>query len=437
MEANKLFEALIRWNYWSDKPLPELRDRIIMQTIHNYIDDKLPIILSGVRRSGKSSIFLLIISELLSRGVDPKQILFLNFEEPQFSTLLSPTFIDDLVTLYKQRINPNKKIYFFLDEIQNVPEWQRWVRREADLKDHKVFATGSSAKLLSSEISTLLTGRYIQFNVHPLSLREILNWNSISYTNDLERTENKSLIINKLFEYLQWGGFPEIILSENEERKKRILSQYFSDILYRDIVYRHQIRDVKLLEGIAHYCITNISSLHSFNRISNIFHTPIDNVRRYFSFLEEAFLITSATKFSFKLSEQKRSPKKVFTVDNGLRNQYGFRFSSDAGKLAENTVAMQLLRSIPDLFYLSNGGECDFIIRRNKQFIPIQVTMDNLETDQTRNREIKGLINAMNYLNVQTGLLITNDIEKTESIDKLRINYIPLWKFLLQHSVYI
>ena len=434
MEQDRIFETLVRWNYWGKKPLPSLKDRMLLQTIHNFIDDKLPIILSGVRRSGKSSIFLLLISELQKRGVDTKQIFILNFEEPQFSTSLSPTFIDDLVMLYKRRINPDKKIYYFLDEIQNVPEWQRWVRREADLKDHKVFITGSSAKLLSSEISTLITGRYIQFTVFPLSFMEILNWNSISHSNELEKTENKSLIINKLFHYLQWGGFPEIVLSESDERKKRILSQYFSDILYRDIVYRHQIRDVKLLEGIAHYCITYISSLHSFNRISNIFDTSIDNVRRYFSFLQEAFLIYNANKFSFKLSEQKRSPKKIFTIDSGIRNQYGFRFSRDSGKLAENAVALKLLYDIPDLFYFTNGGECDFVIQSDKQFIPIQVTMDNLNEEKIRSREIKGLLNAANHLKSSTGLIITDDYEQIEMIDNLRIKFIPLWKFLLQKS---
>lgn len=432
MDKDNLFASLVRWNYWGDKPLPELKDREILRTIMKYEPDPLPVIITGVRRSGKSSLFSLIIQELFKSGINRNQILFLNFEEPQFSMDLSPLFLDELVALYRERVNPDKKIYFFLDEIQNLPDWQRWVRREADLKEHKVFVTGSSAKLLSGEIATLLTGRYITFQVFPLSFREILSWNNIQHSTEIEYTENRALIRNKLNEYFQWGGYPEVVLVESEERRKKILSQYLTDILYRDIVYRHQIRDVRLLEAIAHFYITNISSLHSYNRIRNLYNTSIDNIRRYSAFLEESFLVFFLKKFSFKLSNQQKTNRKVYAVDVGLRNQYGFRFSEDFGKLAENVVALTALRRADQVFYHTNQGECDFIIQQEQKFKPIQVCMDDLREEHIRSREMKGIISALRYLREHQGIILTDNHEGQEKIENLTISFVPLWKFLVE-----
>ena len=152
MDKNLLFEILVRWNSWGHKPSTRLHARELLPQIVQYLDEPSPIVLTGVRRSGKSSLLALLMQHLLELGVSPTQLLLINFEEPLFSSDLSIKFLEQLIALYREKVNPDKKIYFFLDEIQNLPNWEKWVRREADLKEHKIFLTGSSAKLLSSEI---------------------------------------------------------------------------------------------------------------------------------------------------------------------------------------------------------------------------------------------------------------------------------------------
>ncbi|MCI0495336.1 ATP-binding protein [candidate division KSB1 bacterium] len=432
MEKEKLFETLVRWNYWGKRSFENFRPRHVLDNILPYIDEPFPVVLIGIRRSGKSSLLSLTMRRLIDRGVSPEQLLLINFEEPLFSSHLSIEFLEQLIAVYREKINPDKKIFFFLDEIQNFPDWEKWVRREADLKEHKIFLTGSSARLLSSEISSLLTGRHYSFMVTPLSFREFLEWQNIPNDSEIEIIENTSLIRNSFVEYLKWGGFPETILLDSDEKKHKILHQYFDDILFRDIVLRYQIRDVKLLQTIAEYYMTNLSSLHSFNRIKNIFTTSLDNVRRYSTFLEESQLIFFLNKFSFKLSEQQRSSRKGYVSDTGIRNAISFTFTQDIGKLVENCVANQLKFSAADLFYFGNGSECDFIVKQSGKFFPIQITYSNLSDTKLRNREYQGLISAMKYMNQTTGLLLTDDQEKEERIENFCIQIKPVWKFLLK-----
>lgn len=434
MDHNTLFESLVRWNFWGERKFPELRERDLMREIISYVADPFPLVLTGIRRSGKSSLFYLIMKHLLKQEIDRSQLLLINFEEPLFGTHLSIPFLEELIALYRERINPNKKIYFFLDEIQNLPDWQKWVRREADLKEHKIFLTGSSAKLLSGEIATLLTGRYYAFSVFPLSFKEILTWQNIGHKSDIERIENKAIIRKTFLEHLQWGGFPEIILTDSDEKRKKILYQYFDDILLRDVVFRHQIRDTKLLQGIAQYYLTNIASLHSFNRIRNILNTSLDNVRRYSFLLEESLMILSIPRFSFKLGNQQKSNRKIYTTDVGLRNIIGFRFTQDLGKLAENIAALNLLGNYDELYYFSNAGECDFITKKEVKFQAIQVCFDNLSEEKIKKREIRGLLQALHGLNRKQGMILTEDFELEERINGKKILFYPLWKFLIDHS---
>lgn len=429
MNKDTLFESLVRWNYWGKRPFEELQPRKLMDELVLYLNEPFPIVLIGVRRSGKSSLLSLMMKYLVDNGIAPSQLLLINFEEPIFSSQLSIEFLEQLIALYREKINPNKMIYFFLDEIQNLPNWEKWVRREADLKEHKIFLTGSSAKLLSSEIATLLTGRHYTFVLCPLSFKEVLCWKGISHKNEIEQVENKAIIRNAFLEYLQWGGFPEIVALDNVEKRNKILHQYFDDILFRDIVVRYQIRDVKLLQGVAEYYMTNLASLHSFNRIRNIFKTSLDNIRRYTAFLEESQLIFPITKFSYKLSEQQRANRKIYIADTGIRNAISFRFSQDLGKLVENVVALQLRNQYKELYYFGNGAECDFIFKRGREFIPLQVSYSDLSDETLKKRELQGLLSAMAHLKQHEGILLTDDFEHEELIENLRIQMLPVWKF--------
>jgi predicted AAA+ superfamily ATPase len=435
MNKEILFEILVRWNSWGRKSIEKLQDRTIVHHIIPYLDDAFPLALIGIRRSGKSSILSLLMRHLTeNEAISPTQLLLLNFEEPLFTPHLSIEFLEHLVSIYRERINPDKKIYFFLDEIQNLQGWEKWVRREADLKEHKIILTGSSSKLMSSEIATLLTGRHITFKIMPIDFEEFLIWQNIPFQTEIDRIENKPIIRKCFSEYLEWGGLPEINLTENKEKRNRILHQYFDDILFRDIVLRYQIRDAQLLQRLAEYYMTNLASLHSFNRIRNIFETSLDNIRRYTHFLEESQLIYLLHKFSFKLSDQQKSNRKIYVTDTGLRNSISFRFSQDTGKLYENVVANYFKNHADEMYYFANGGECDFVIKQEGKFFPVQVSASDLSDKKLFDREIQGLISAMQYLKQKEGLLLSDDLEQEIMIEENLIRIKPVWKFLLNKT---
>lgn len=434
MTKDILFEILLRWNYWGKRAPEKLQPRLLLPQIIPYIPEPFPIVLTGIRRSGKSSLFALLMRHLAENGVSPTQLLLVNFEEPLFAPHLSIEFFEELIALYREKINPDRKIYFFLDEIQNLPDWEKWVRREADLKENKIFLTGSSAKLLSSEIATLLTGRHVTFMIPPLSFKEYLSWQGLAPTSEIEQTENKARLRKSLVDYLEWGGFPQVVLSDSAEKRSKILHHYFDDILFRDIVLRHEIRDVKLLQSVAEYYMTNMATPYAFNRIRNIFDTSLDNVRRYTAFLEEAQLVHSLEKFSYKAGEREKANRKVYVADTGMRNAISFRFSQDLGRLAENVVAMHWRREGREVFYFGNGSECDFIVKQNGKFHPVQVSYSDLADEKTREREFQGLLAALKHLKQKEGLLLTDDVAGEETIENFRIRLKPAWRFLLEEG---
>jgi predicted AAA+ superfamily ATPase len=285
---------------------------------------------------------------------------------------------------------------------------------------------------MSSEIASLLTGRHYTFPVYSLSFREFLNWRNVPHSTDIEKVENKAGIRNAFFEYLEWGGFPEVVLNQSNEKREKILHQYFDDILYKDIVTRYQIRDGLLMQAVAEQYLTQMSSLCSFNRMANILKTSVENVRRYTGFLAEAQLIYLLPKFSYKASIRLTGNQKVYVADTGMRNVMTFRFSQDIGRLAENVVAQELLRrETRDLFYYGNSRECDFLAKQGNTWLPIQVCHSNLADEKTRIREKGGLLAAIEELGVSRGLLLTDDIESDEQEDNIHIQLLPVWKFLL------
>lgn len=222
-----------------------------------------------------------------------------------------------------------------------------------------------------------------------------------------------------------------MVLSDSDEKRSKILHHYFDDILFRDIVLRHEVCDVKLLQSVAEYYMTNMATQYAFNRIRNIFDTSIDNVRRYTDFLEEAQLVFSLEKFSYKTSGRQKANRKVYVADTGLRNAISFRFSQDLGRLAENVVAMHLLRQARELFYFGNGSECDFAVKQSGKFFPIQVSYSDLSDEKTKTREFQGLLAALKQLKQKEGLLLTDDVERVEQLGNSRIRLQPVWKFLL------
>ena len=340
--------------------------------------------------------------------------------------------LDRLYHIYRERINPRRFPYVFLDEIQHVPEWERWARVKTDLREAKLFVTGSAANLIGAEYSTLLTGRNLSFTVYPLSFTEFLSFKGCEEPFDpIFLARNEPLIRNLLREYLQFGGFPEVVLRETAAGKEKLLKQYFEDLLYRDIVSRYRLRDVRTLKNIAIYCMTNVSNLFSYTRLKNVLSVPLDVVRNYTGYMAETYMIREVPKHSFKINEQLRNPKKIYVMDNGLRNAVSYRFSEDLGRLAENAVYWRLIAQEGDIFYYKNRGEVDFLVRKGMQVTNlIQVSMIGEEEEPVLRRELDALADAMQDLKIDEGMIITESREGILEIPQGKIRIVPLWKWL-------
>ncbi|MBI5298771.1 MAG: ATP-binding protein [Deltaproteobacteria bacterium] len=426
-----MLPVLEKWNFWAKPNNKAGIRRQITANISKFIKNKQVISLTGIRRSGKSTIMYQIMDELVKGGEDPKNILYVNFEDPFFAKTGDLKMLDAVYQTYRENINPDRHPYLFLDEIQNIEQWERWVRTKNELGEAKIFITGSSAKLLSSEVASALTGRNINFKIWPLSFREFLIFNGLEVGEDsLAILSKKTKIRSLLKKYLKWGGFPETTMEKDDEKKEIILKQYFEDILFRDIVQRHEIRDVHRLKALAVTYLTNISSLSSYNNLKKTLGAPLDVIANYTSYLSESFLISEMPRFSFKLKEQQVSPKKVYCTDGGMRNCIAFRFMEDIAKLAENSVYNFLSMSGNEIYYHKGRQETDFVIKEGmkiSEVIQVSYTSNTLPP-----REISAIEEASQFYGLKKAVIVTDDIEKEIKTDRFGLNLVPLWKYLLK-----
>src|SRR3989338_7042093 len=424
MEIEKLNE----WNpWWEDISLLEKlkgKERPIYKLLLNSIKIKEITIITGVRRSGKSTLMYQMISNLLKTGIKPKQILFVNLEDKK----LIENSLDDIYLSYRENINADERAFIFLDEIHKKDGWESWIRKKYDLKtEDKFVISGSCSYLLKKEYSTLLTGRNITFEVFPLNFREFLLFKNIEI--DVEKIKGrvvlektKILIKKELKNYLELGGFPAV-LEKPEEYKKELLEQYFDDIIYKDIVDRFNLNSQKT-KDIALFFMTNFTSLASLRNIRNSLKISYDTVKDYLSYFKEAFLFFTLDHFSYSFKEQKTRASKVYCIDNGLRNAVSFKFSKDLGKSAENIVFIELKRREKNIYYWSGTKEVDFVIKeKDDSLTAINVSYG----DEIDEREIKALLEFKKQFSKTKKLIIlTKDLEKNEK----NISFIPLCKWL-------
>jgi len=320
----------------------------------------------GVRRSGKSFI-LRQIAKKLSEEFGEKNILYVNFEEVRIPKNLSTLL--EIYDAYREIVRPDRKP-FLLDEVQEIKGWERFVRSFHEKNEGRIIVTGSSAKLVGEEFATLLSGRDVAIEVFPLNFPEFLEFRGIKINLSALWSERKRLL-SELRIYLKWGGFPEIVLEENERMKINILKRYFETILVKDVERRFRIREISKIEFLASFYITNISSLISYAKISRLLHIPVKTVERFSKHLSTSRMIFFIPRFSFKIKEKELSPRKVYSIDLGLANILGFRLIENIGKYMENLVAINLISRfrppLSNIFYFkdSQQHEVDFIIKEN------------------------------------------------------------------------
>lgn len=384
----------------------------------------------GPRRTGKSCYLFSTIKELVNGGIPKERIIYVNFEDDRLLPLGSKELnllIEAYFELYPE--NKNNRVFIFFDEIQNIPGWEVFVRRIYDKENFRIFITGSSSKLLSMEIATALRGRTISYPLYPLNFREFLKFKSIEVKKDFEYTNERFKIKKLLNEYLEDGGFPEIVLEPEISVRRKIFGEYFDLLVYRDLLDRFSLENSLFLRELLKFLFTNTGALLSvnsyYNSVKQALRISRETIMNYLGCVSETRYFFFLPVFSYSLKAQQVNPKKIICLDNGLRNSVSLRFSPDTGKLAENLVGINLLMRGGDLFYWKGKKEVDFVLKENSGITAINVSFSNV----IDKRETDALMEFKScFKNVSDLVLITKDIQKKEN----GIRFIPLWMWLLQ-----
>jgi len=370
--------------------------------------DSFALIITGVRRCGKSTLLHQLIR-------NQKKAYYLNLEDPRLNGF-------DLNDLNKIEVIM-EEMYgvggtYFLDEIQNVPEWEKFIRYLID-KKKKVILTGSNASLLSKELGTKLTGRHLKYELFPFSFKEFLNLKKLSPS------------LSSFKEYLFQGGFPEFLKKNNPA----ILHRLLSDIVIKDIAVRFNIKNTAILEKIAVFLISHVGKEFSYNSIKRTFNVKsVQSVIDYISFFEDAYLIFSVPYFSYSIKQQQVNPRKIYSIDNGFSSNNSSSFSKDNGKMLENLVFLALRKNYKNIFYFQEKNECDFVIKEKDKIIQaIQVCFDLNE--QTKDREINGLVEALKKFNLDKGLILTFEQDDEFKLEGKTVKVLPVWKWFVEKNI--
>ena len=417
-DKNDLINTLSDWNFWDREQktgVPRLE--YVLKILKSLEQGQITIV-TGVRRSGKSYLLRQTAAKLMEQGVPKINILLANFEDPRFLEK-NTALLEKIFAVYKETFNPEGEIYLFLDEVQEVFEWEKWVQMTHELGKAKVVVTGSNSKLLSAELATLLTGRHQDITVYPLSFTEYLDFNP---------EESPTKLLN----YLETGGFPDIVLGKGD---KTTLLTYFEDIISEDLVHRFKIRQSEGLNSLARFYLSNPACQVSFGKVGRSLNLSTDSVIKFSGYLRTAFLNYFVNRFSWKVKEQEKSFKKVYCVDTGLAGTVGFFPEKNLGFLAENLVFLELKRrgaKDGEIFYWkgTDEKEVDFILKKENKLEAVQVCWD-LSRPQTKEREVKSLLAAMGELNLDQGLILTGGETNQENFSGKTIEFISLAEWLL------
>lgn len=374
-----------------------LRDRL--QTLPKLQSHAL--IVSGIRRCGKSTLLFQLLEEQYPDAF------FLNFEDPRLYGFEPNDFsrLDSLIDSFETKV-------LFFDELQIIDGWERFVRQKLD-QNFQVIITGSNAALLSGELGTKLTGRHISIELFPFSFHEFCTFKKVDPTP------------KAVEQYLLTGGFPEYV----KRADSRILHTLFEDILLRDIAVRYGVRDIKSLQKVALYLISNIGKPVTANRMKSLFEvSATSTMMEYFSHLEMAYLFFFIPKFSYSIRKQLINPRKVYAIDTGLICENSTSFSKDRGRKFENLVFLHLRQNFKEIYYFNEKGECDFVVFEKGNFreaiqVCMQLTPDNLE------RELNGLFEALEFFNQTHGTLVTWNEKDTYEKNGKKISIVPAHEF--------
>ena len=381
------------------------------------------LIISGIRRCGKS----VLMQQMRDRLVEKD--FFFNFDDERLANFKLDDF-QKLQECFVELFGEQHTYYF--DEIQNIEGWERFVRRLYNA-GNKIIITGSNARMLSRELGTHLTGRYIQVEIYPFSFQEYLAMNEIPVNaKTLYTTTGRATMVKSFVKYMECGGFPKFL----QDGSVSYLTSLYESIIYRDILTRNGLTNEKEMLEMMFYLASNATkrvTYSSLGKVVGIQHP--DTIKNYLEYIQQTYLISQLFRYDPSVKKQMMSPKKIYFVDNAIIKRIGFNATENNGVFLENLVFIELKRRGWDVYYYADKKECDFIVRKGLHISDAyQVTL-KMDSPQTREREIAGVREAMQAYSLSKGYILTFEGKETINFDDGTIvEVIPVWEWILQYK---
>ncbi len=399
--------------------------RNVLDRYKKYLPSKQIKIITGPRRAGKSTVCYQLLKN--------KNFAYINFDDENLISLQKEDFNRVLKAFYELYKNVQ---FIFLDEIQNIEGWELFVNR-LKRKNFNMVITGSNSKLLSKELASHLTGRHFSLELFPFSFREFLYFHNVSFKKEDVTSQEESLLKTELQKYMTRGGISE---SYREPEPQKYLQSLYSSIIGKDIIMRYHIKYIKAIRELSLYLLSNFSCRITFNKLKNIFSLrSVHTAQNYISYLEESYVVFLIEKFSYKLKERVSAPRKVYVYDTGLACAVASRITEDFGRLYENIVAIELMRrksvrSDLEIYYWQDysGREIDFVVKKGLNITELIQVCYDIDTYDTRIRELRSFIKAGKELTCDRFIVLTQEKTGKEKFEDKTIEYIPLWKWLLE-----
>lgn len=402
------------------------------------VDSEQMITVCGVRRCGKSSMMKLVANQLVESGVSTDRILWINFDDERL-TDMDCSELDEVLQAYREMFPelPLSEAYIFFDEIQNVDNWELFVMRLYKTYCKNIFLSGSNSKMLSSQLATALRGWPIEFEAFPLSFGEYMNFKG--YVADVDSEAGRALLVNYCREYLHAGAFPELALMKEQSLRTRKVQGYFNTMMFRDLLEHLGWNNVEVVRYFLRRLMLNITKPTSIHNIYNELKSrgfKLDKNKLYelADMACSVFMFFRVNRWSASLIKENSRLPKYYFIDNGMRNALILPQSDDDGKLLENAVFLELRRrlsALQKITYFQEDTECDFVVQQEEHIESLLQVSWSIADPNTRKREIRGLVGAAALTGCRNCKIITFDEEETIVSDDLRIEVVPIWKWLL------
>lgn len=437
MDDRELIEILTPFNFWRTTPfMGIIRPRYINE-LKRLSSTGQVIVVTGVRRSGKTTTLIQFMHHLIDNGtITPSQALYVNFEDPRLPIENGTALLDQIISAHRSFVDPDGLHYLILDEVQRLPQWERWVRIQMEMRSNlhpnlHIIVSGSSAELLSKELGTLLTGRHIDMEVFPLDLSEYLSFHDIDPKDPLADADRIQSLTS---EYISSSAFPAVVLTTEPDLKERMVFQIYRDIINHDVARRYEVREIEKLESVATTFMASVPGPVTLNGTRRALggRVSLDSIERYSRYLEEPYLLFFIETHSFSAGKRERSPRKVYAIDNGLLLAVSHRFSSDRGKLLENLVFLDIRRAGLEVYRLMDKKEVDFLIWNGTAPLALVNVCLDVSDAKTRKREVDGLRRAMGEFHMEYGYIVTLDHAELMDIEEGVIEFVPYRRWAME-----